>query len=86
MLPGLRGWGTGRLRAPGSSKNCPEKKGAVWAGSCQKHPDAHPFQPGAVAKLLGAASAGQRSEPGEAGLALEEMLVSGEGCWGEGTV
>lgn len=62
------------------------EKEAVWAGSCRKHPDAHPFQPVAVAKLLGAASAGQRSKLGEAGLALEEMLVSEVGCWGEGMV
>lgn len=49
----------------------------MWAGSCRKHPDALPFQPVAEAKLLGAASAGQRKEPGEAGLALR-----GAGAWG----
>lgn len=79
MLFGLGVWGQLADQRAG-----PGKKGLVQASSCQKHPGCPSTPASGCGQAPWKLSAwGRGTSSGRAGLALEEVLVNGEGLLGQ---
>lgn len=82
--PWVAGLGDWEAEGPWQLKELPGEDGGLCG--LPEAPRCSSIPAGGCGQVHGSCQRGAEEPGGKAGRALEEMLVSEEGCWGEGTV